>query len=123
MTRTTEESPGLWAHFLSEQQRIATSLSDPSNQFLGTLAILGGVASALALSKLYVNLTIEEENSPASLIARRGLTAMVLGVGYVWWEMNKAGYHRYQEAPLEMAEAEFIPSEDSESGDGEIAVV
>jgi len=52
------------------------------------VAILGGVVSALALSKLYINLTEVEEESPESIIAGRGLTAMMLGVGYVWWELN-----------------------------------
>lgn len=114
MPTSTDTPPTTWEHFVSEQQRIATSLSDPSNQFLGTLAILGGVVSALALSRLYIKLTEEEENSPVSIIARRGMTAMVLGVGYVWWELNKAQYHSWEGPMLAVAE--------DEDGD-EIAVV
>ncbi len=112
-TATTTTSSPL-ARFVAEQKRIAVSLLDPSNQLLGTVAILGGVVSALALSKLYINLTEVEEESPESIIAGRGLTAMMLGVGYVWWELNKAQYGQYEETSM-LAVAEDMGMGDEES--------
>ena len=121
-TTPTDQQTSFLARFWSEQQRIAASLSDPSNQLLGTIAIIGGVASAVALGKLYVNLTVEEEQSPATIMARRGLTAMALGVGYVWWEMNKAQFSLAGESEmLAVATGEFVPSDGAEGAVDEAA--
>jgi hypothetical protein len=76
--------------FWSDQRRITTSLASPENQLLATLAIFSGVVSSLALARLYTQLSKEKVQSPVQLMAGRGLTAMVVGVGYVWWELNKA---------------------------------
>jgi len=100
-SRTALPNPG-WDAFVESQKRIGTKLMDPSNQLLGTVAIVGGVLSSLALARLYTKLSKEPIESPMQVIAGRGLTAMALGVGYVWWELNKAQY----ENPMMVAATE-----------------
>lgn len=78
--------------FLAEQQRLSTKLADPTSQAWASLAVLSGVVSALALGKLYSQLSENPEDAGMRILAGRGLTAMIAGVGYVWWELNKAGY-------------------------------
>ena len=107
-----------WDRFYEEQQSLATTLKDPSNQALGTVAIISGVVSSLALAKLYTKLSKEPVESPMQVIAGRGLTAMALGVVYVWWELNKTQFQsrddllalwkNEEEGPV------FIESEDIE---------
>ena len=81
-----------WDRLLASQQQLGQALMDPGNQLLGTVAIIGGVISSLALARLYTKLSKEPIERPIQVIAGRGLTAMALGVGYVWWELNRAQY-------------------------------
>ncbi|MAH47431.1 hypothetical protein CMI37_16525 [Candidatus Pacearchaeota archaeon] len=81
-----------WAYFLAEQRRIGAKLVDPSNQGLATVAVVAGLVSSLALGRLYTRLAPDSEDDHLRTLAGRGLVAMALGVGYVWWEMNKAQY-------------------------------
>jgi hypothetical protein len=87
-----DESQTAFAKFYASQAALADKLMDPSNQLLGTVAIIGGVVSSLALARLYTKLSNEPIESPVQVIARRGLTATALGVVYVWWELNKAQF-------------------------------
>lgn len=79
-----------WKAFLAQQQELGAQLEDPENQAWASLAILSGVVSALALGKLYSQLSENPEDAGMKLLAGRGLTAMIAGIGYVWWEVNKA---------------------------------
>jgi hypothetical protein len=82
-----------WDHFWGEQKRLTTEyLLAPSNRSLVTVAIVGGVISSLALGKLYIKLSTDPADSDLKTLTEKGLTAVVLGVGYVFWELNKTQY-------------------------------
>ncbi len=87
-----DDFPTTFDKLYDSQRVLAGKLMEPPNQLLGTVAIIGGVVSSLALARLYTKLSKEPIESPMQVIARRGLTATALGVVYVWWELNKAQY-------------------------------
>lgn len=79
-----------WARFVEQQKELGAQIRDPSNRALAITAVLCSVGSALALSRLYSKLTPDPADNALRVLAQRGLTAVIFGAGYVWWEMMKA---------------------------------
>lgn len=69
----------------------------------------------MALARLYTKLSKDPIEKPMQVIAGRGLTAMALGVIYVWWELNTTQYQSKEDL---MALWE-MDDEDEESPDGQ----
>ena len=100
-TLLTPEPVSWWDHFIEEQKRLTKEyLLDPSNRTLVGIAIVGGVVSSLALGKLYGKLSVDPTDGTTKDLVGRSLGALAIGVGYVFWELNKAQYQSVEDAAL-----------------------
>jgi hypothetical protein len=97
-----------WDHFWGEQERLTSEyFFAPSNRTLVGVSLLGGLVSALALGRLYGQLTEGTAEGALKDMAGRSLTAMAIGVVAVLWEVNKAHYQ-----PIDtLGDEDFLASE------------